>query len=120
MPSMSSSGKESPQSTTTILSSNSKAVMFIPICSSPPRGMIRNFELLIFLKFFPPDSLFFLFPNNPCSIRRVSPHDQLPGNQALPSPPSQALPAYPPETRIPCRISDRSDDDACGDAAFSP
>ncbi len=40
IPSISSSGKDRPQSTTTILSSYSKAVMFIPICSSPPSGMI--------------------------------------------------------------------------------
>ena len=50
MPSMSSSGKERPQSTTTMLSPYSKAVIFRPICSSPPRGMIFSFPP--FLPFF--------------------------------------------------------------------
>ena len=40
--SMSSSGNASPQSTTMILSSYSKTVMFIPICSRPPSGIIFN------------------------------------------------------------------------------
>ena len=56
IPSISSSGKESPQSTTTILSSYSKAVMFIPICSRPPSGMILSFEDDLRL-FFRPDGL---------------------------------------------------------------
>ena len=42
IPSMSSSGNASPQSTTMILSSYSKTVMFIPICSRPPSGIIFN------------------------------------------------------------------------------
>src|SRR5699024_11545980 len=45
----SSSGKDRPQSTTTILSSYSKAVMFMPICSRPPSGII--FKLLSLLPF---------------------------------------------------------------------
>ena len=44
MPSISSSGKDRPQSTTIILSSYSKAVMFIPICSRPPRGITLRLE----------------------------------------------------------------------------
>ena len=47
---MSSPGKASPQSTTMMLSSYSKAVMFIPICSRPPNGMIFS---LPFPSFFP-------------------------------------------------------------------
>ena len=43
MPSMSSPGKAMPQSTITMLSSYSKAVMFMPICSKPPKGMIFSF-----------------------------------------------------------------------------
>ena len=50
IPSISSSGNDCPQSTTTILSLNSNAVIFIPICSKPPRGMILIFaSLAIFL-----------------------------------------------------------------------
>ena len=44
----SSAGNDRPQSTTTILSSYSKAVMFIPICSKPPRGIIFSLDALIF------------------------------------------------------------------------
>ena len=51
MPSISSSGKERPQSTTTILSSYSKAVMFMPICSRPPKGMIFSLEPPLFTCF---------------------------------------------------------------------
>ncbi len=45
------SGNASPQSTTIILSSVSKAVIFIPICSKPPKGTIRtlSFPVLTFL-----------------------------------------------------------------------
>ena len=46
---MSSPGKASPQSTTMMLSSYSKAVMFIPICSRPPNGMIFSLPLPSFL-----------------------------------------------------------------------
>ena len=55
IPSMSSSGNDIPQSTTIMLSSYSKAVIFIPICSRPPRGMILSpfigffTSLLVFL-----------------------------------------------------------------------
>ena len=49
IPSISSSGKARPQSSTIILSSYSKAVIFIPICSNPPRGMIRSFPIFSFL-----------------------------------------------------------------------
>ena len=53
IPSISSSGNAIPQSTTMMLSLYSKAVMFIPICSRPPRGMIRmcsDFFCLVFLE----------------------------------------------------------------------
>ena len=55
IPSMSSSGNDIPQSTTIMLSSYSKAVIFIPICSRPPRGIILRplidffTSLLVFL-----------------------------------------------------------------------
>ena len=42
IPNMSSSGNARPQSTTTMLSPYSNAVMFMPICSRPPSGMIRR------------------------------------------------------------------------------
>ena len=42
MPSISSLGKMDPQSTTTISSSYSKTVMFLPISSTPPRETIRS------------------------------------------------------------------------------
>ena len=45
IPSMSSSGNARPQSTTTMLSSYSKAVMFIPICSSPPSGITFSLDV---------------------------------------------------------------------------
>ena len=48
IPSISSLGKASPQSTTIMLSSYSNAVMFIPICSSPPSGIIFIFLLAFF------------------------------------------------------------------------
>ena len=48
IPSISSSGKASPQSTTTMLSSYSNAVIFIPICSRPPSGMIFNLDVGFF------------------------------------------------------------------------
>ena len=40
---MSSLGKAMPQSTTMIVSLHSKAVMFMPICSRPPSGIILTF-----------------------------------------------------------------------------
>jgi hypothetical protein len=52
IPSISSAGKDNPQSTTIILSSYWKAVMFIPICSRPPKGMIFRPEALLFSFFF--------------------------------------------------------------------
>ena len=52
IPSISSAGKDNPQSTTIILSSYWKAVMFIPICSRPPKGMIFRPETLLFSFFF--------------------------------------------------------------------
>ena len=59
---MSSSGNDNPQSTTMILSSYSKAVIFIPICSNPPSGMILSFEECSFcFKSFPPSLFFPLF-----------------------------------------------------------
>ena len=54
MPGMSSLGNAMPQSTTMMLSPYSKAVMFMPICSRPPRGMIftvADASVLIFLDF---------------------------------------------------------------------
>ena len=42
---MSSVGNARPQSTTTMVSSYSKAVIFIPICSRPPNGIMRTFGL---------------------------------------------------------------------------
>ena len=50
IPSMSSSGNASPQSTTIILSSDSKAVMFIPICSRPPNGITLTVPSFSFFK----------------------------------------------------------------------
>ncbi len=40
IPNISSSGNDKPQSTTMMESSNSNAVIFIPICSNPPKGII--------------------------------------------------------------------------------
>ena len=56
IPSISSSGKANPQSTTTILFPYSKAVMFIPICSRPPSGTILSTlpPLFFFAKSIPP------------------------------------------------------------------
>ena len=51
-PSISSSGKDNPQSTTTILSPYSNAVIFIPICSKPPNGMIFKLSSNEMLSFF--------------------------------------------------------------------
>lgn len=45
IPNISSLGNANPQSTTIILSSHSMAVIFIPICSNPPRGIILTFVL---------------------------------------------------------------------------
>src|SRR3954469_19191963 len=42
MPIISAVGKRRPTSTTTIRSSYSTTVMFLPISPSPPRGMTRN------------------------------------------------------------------------------
>src|SRR5919107_1636067 len=42
MPTISAVGKRSPTSTTTIRSSYSTTVMFLPISPSPPRGRTRN------------------------------------------------------------------------------
>ena len=52
IPSISSSGNDNPQSTTIILSSYSKAVIFIPICSNPPSGMILSLPVFCFSVFF--------------------------------------------------------------------
>ena len=45
-PNISSSGKDSPQSTAIISSPYSKTVMFFPISCNPPSGIILNFGLL--------------------------------------------------------------------------
>ena len=49
-----------PQSMTTIVSPYSIAVIFIPILSSPPRGMILTFSIPFFLV-FKFSSCFYLF-----------------------------------------------------------
>src|SRR5581483_12483685 len=46
-PSISSSGNMSPQSTTTMSSSSSNTIMFLPISPNPPRGMTRRRPSLI-------------------------------------------------------------------------
>ena len=45
MPSMSCRGKMEPQSTTTMSSSYSNAVMFLPTSPRPPSGMILSFPI---------------------------------------------------------------------------
>ena len=66
IPSISSLGNASPQSITIMLSPYSMAVMFIPICSSPPRGIILTLQFSVsFFTFFTIHNLFlffFIFP----------------------------------------------------------
>src|SRR5512132_685040 len=47
MPTISAVGKRRPTSTTTMRSSYSKTVMFLPISPSPPRGRTRSLEFAI-------------------------------------------------------------------------
>ena len=61
IPNISSSGNDKPQSTTIIPSLYSNAVMFIPICSSPPNGITFILELSLIFFIFPPKSLFTFF-----------------------------------------------------------
>ena len=59
IPSMSSLGNASPQSIMMMLSPYSMAVMFIPICSSPPRGIILTLQSAVsFFTFFTIHNLF--------------------------------------------------------------
>ena len=62
IPSMSSLGNASPQSIMMMLSPYSMAVMFIPICSSPPRGIILTLQSAVsFFTFFTIHNLFLIF-----------------------------------------------------------
>ena len=73
MPSISSLGKIDPQSTTMMSSPYSKTVMFLPISSTPPSGMIRSldgnsatfssFQVVLFLS--RPECVYIYLKHNP-------------------------------------------------------